>query len=188
MLKNNNAVARLYSLLSRLRNSPPQGSVAVALRAHLVLGNDDNFLLLERFGRIFALGKRASSAAKMHGLDSNIFTRWIPKIAASFFSLNLQTPISSLIQMFDQPTMDSLEACAELLSRERPENIIDPEELRSSPMRLLNSAPMRRLPICLVTSRSSSSKTLTSSERGWKITRGLELLQSRMLRRTRLAR
>ncbi len=130
--KNDNAAARLHTLLSRLRISPPQGAVAHALRAILVLGSDeDNLVLQERFGRIFALNKRASSAAKtLSDHSSDLFIQWIPKVEQSLFALSLQTSIASLAQLFDQNTMISLEACAELLSREHPEKVLDPEDLK----------------------------------------------------------
>lgn len=131
--KQNNPAARLHRILTALRAQSDGTRLIDAWRAILGIkapNNDHNLTFFRRYGRLLALPERVRAALLgVPDISNELYLRWIPKIETAFINTSLGGNVASFWGLFERSSLEFLEFCADILSRDRPERTLTTEDL-----------------------------------------------------------
>jgi hypothetical protein len=128
----NNPAARLLKLIQALRFHDANRPAMDAWRSVLAVAPNDNPRLLERFGLVVMLPRRAKQAVlEVPDISHEIYLRWLPQVESAFVRQSLSGPLHQYLGQIDKTVELGIEFCAELLARQRPENTLGDDDLQA---------------------------------------------------------
>jgi len=135
-METNNSAARLYDILSTARSQfdPKQREVKIiqVWASVLNVGTEDTVERLHFVAHLLALLRQAKlDVQALPGVNTQIYLKPFSKLERAFSSMNLDASWNNFTSHLDDATMVALEFCADTLSNNRPEPIIDAETLKS---------------------------------------------------------
>lgn len=128
----NNPAGRLLTLINSGR--PQQYKKETTRKVWSILLNvqeDDTQKLLKRIGYVSSIpGNIEKQINSIEKINHKVYVKYLPKIKNVLNgNLNYQSTWNTFIDHFSQPVIDNLEVCSEILSRERPEKVIEKQYL-----------------------------------------------------------
>ena len=128
----NNPAGRLLTLINSGR--PQQYKKETTRKVWSILLNveeDDTQKLLKRIGYISSIPDNIEKQIKsIESLNHKVYLKYLPRVKNLLNgNLNYQSTWNTFIDNFAQPIIDNLEVCSEILSRERPEKVIENQYL-----------------------------------------------------------
>lgn len=111
-----NPAARLRTLLAALRAQPARATSGEAWAEVLGINNEPT-LLIHGLAKAIELSDRAQRIARDEGLNSTVMLRWVAPVTAALTHLaDLDAPLRLVINLLDDSTMLSLQACEEAIT------------------------------------------------------------------------
>jgi hypothetical protein len=112
----NNPATRLHVLITRLKQIPPSNPCASSFAAVLEVPAANNFLLLERIGRLMTLARRAKEQALACEVStSDPHLEWVPAVEHAFMSFSLGGNLATFTEKIDAVTLQQLRFCGILI-------------------------------------------------------------------------
>ena len=127
----NNPAGRLYNILLKSQNPSNHGIPAKQAWSQLLDVPDENqSLLLRRLAKVMELPSTIKELIeKESNIEHQTYLVWFPQINEAFSSLKLDAPFSKFSQYSHDTNLLGLRFCSDLLSRSKPEKIVEKEEL-----------------------------------------------------------
>ena len=127
----NNPAGRLFNIIQAGKKEKNDKPAAEAWSNILDVPIKDKVLLLTRIGHVMALpGSIKEEIENLENIDHKLHLKWLPKVEKCFSLLNFQLPWSQFIDKFDGEIVYGMQICSDVLSRNRPEKVADPDIIK----------------------------------------------------------
>ncbi|WP_157955150.1 hypothetical protein [Halomonas denitrificans] len=131
-MSENNPASRLLNIIQEGQKQKKDQQAASAWAAILDVPIGDKSLLMSRVGHVMALPAAIKSeVGQLENINHQLHLKWLSSVETSFSVLSLQIQWKQFIERFNAETIFGLEVCDDLLSRNRPEKVAEPESLKS---------------------------------------------------------
>ncbi|ELI5391763.1 hypothetical protein RRJ89_004369 [Vibrio parahaemolyticus] len=128
----NNPAGRLLAILTDGKNIAKNTLCRDAWAQLLELTGKPNYLLIGRIGRVYSLvDDIAAELSRLDNIEVSRFMGWTKSFETSFTNCNLDQPWSSFINHIPEPAIDYLHMTSSLLSTNRPQPVLQRDELES---------------------------------------------------------
>ena len=130
MTINNNPAGRLKSLLEEGLRKPKNEPIYKIWASLLLVNEDDIPTLLRRLAHVNSLINEIEFQIRtIDDITPEIFLKWTHSVKNALKNLNFSAPWDIFIRKIDREVLYGLEVCSDLLSKKRPEKVINPQLL-----------------------------------------------------------
>jgi hypothetical protein len=127
----NNPAERLLRLLQAVKKRPKNSKIGATWMELLGVPDNDKSLLLRRLGQVLELPATIRARFELlEEYDQKIYLKWLPAVETVFSILNLDATVENLTKHYDGETLYGLVVCSDILSRMRPEKVLDERQLK----------------------------------------------------------
>lgn len=131
MGKLNNPAERLLRLLKAAKKKPRNNKIGNTWMELLEVPDNDRSLLLRRLGQVFELPATIKAQIELlEDIDHSTYLKWSPAVEKAFSVMNLDASVDNFTNCYDNMALYGLEVCSEILSRLRPEEVLDEDQLK----------------------------------------------------------
>ena len=122
----NNPAGRLLNIIEEGKRQPLDKAIYEIWSILLSVPPNNITLLLKRLAYVVSLIDEIEHRIKsVNDINHDIFLEWMHNARSAFKDLNLHRPWRFFIESFDEKVIYGLKICADILSRKKPERIVD---------------------------------------------------------------